>query len=451
MDMIKRFLLLLCLFLSMNVLAQNAQERIGMLIGQGKWFELERQMKTLPKDSLPPLMWKMAKAMTHHYFNRPDSACVAFADMLEHHQQELADYVLGMATLMGMDLSRTGNYSAAAGMMQDLYNQLTALGADSSQTAPYRQLAIQYRAYAGCSNICRRLHQEGEYRIPMILPKENEQHFIEMRGSVNDSTCNLIFDTGAGVNAISYTLASQYGLRMLDAYVPMSGFGMSQGRIAIADTLRIGQMAWENVPFWVVDFKTGHALADSSSKALPPVIGLPIMLQMQEMQLDFAGGEIIVPALPSENPLGESNLLRTDGENLRIATTGADGKRQLFHFDTGGYYTIMSPAWYGSNKDMIHNCAKPDSLRMAGVGGVSITRSYLLPEMEFRIGSGTAVLDSVIVNTGIGLHTEEPVKTEFLDGDEDGTVGLGLLEKFSKVTINLKDMYMEALGYEQQK
>ena len=49
--------------------------------------------------------------------------------------------------------------------------------------------------------------------------------------------------------------------------------------------------------------------------------------------------------------------------------------------------------------------SESDSLRQAGIGGVSITRSYILPQKKFRIGSGTAVLDSVGVNTGIDLHT----------------------------------------------
>lgn len=89
----------------------------------------------------------------------------------------------------------------------------------------------------------------------------------------------------------------------------------------------------------------------------------------------------------------------------------------------------------------------PDSLRQAGIGGVSITRSYILPQKKFRIGSGTAVLDSVGVNTGIDLHTGQLDKAAFSNGQEDGFLGLNLLEKFSKVIINLKDMYLETIPY----
>ena len=41
----------------------------------------------------------------------------------------------------------------------------------------------------------------------------------------------------------------------------------------------------------------------------------------------------------------------------------------------------------------------PDSLRVAGIGGVSITRTYKLPQMKFQIGNGIVTIDSIKVNT----------------------------------------------------
>ena len=61
--------------------------------------------------------------------------------------------------------------------------------------------------------------------------------------------------------------------------------------------------------------------------------------------------------------------------------------------------------WYLQHKEEVMAAGTPDSLRVAGVGGVNITRAYRLPYKEFRIGNGEAVLDSVTVDTGVGLHT----------------------------------------------
>ena len=107
----------------------------------------------------------------------------------------------------------------------------------------------------------------------------------------------------------------------------------------------------------------------------------------------------------------------------------------------------MQPTWYNRHKKEVGSAGVPDSLRMAGIGGVSITRTYKLPYMKIRIGNGTAMIDSVNVNTGIDLHSGQVKTTSFSDGAEDGVLGLNALEKFSKVIINLKDMYMEAIPF----
>ena len=224
---------------------------------------------------------------------------------------------------------------------------------------------------------------------------------------------------------------------------------MKQGYYAMADTLRIGGMTWVNVPFYVVDLQTGHAEADKVGRSLqlPPVIGLPILLRMQEVQLDFARREFVIPAVPTPNPLRESNMIRTDSECLQVKVTDETGAPLYFHFDTGSYYTNLQPAWYGRHRKDVEAVGIPDSLREAGVGGVSITRSYILPQKKFHIGNGTAVLDSVGVNTGLDLHTGKQNQAAFSNGLEDGFLGLNLLEKFSKVIINLKEMYLETISY----
>lgn len=380
----RKIFVLSCLFASLNVQAQHADARISQLMNESRWFDLAQELKTTPADSVTPWVRQMGVAMTHYFFNRPDSACMVLTDLLGKHQQELGDHTLNMVVLLAVNLGRTEQYADAAGLIRNLCDQLGALGMDSTQTAPYRMMA------------------------------------------------------------------RQYGLRRLGMDVTVGGIGgMKQGYYAMADTLRIGGMTWINVPFYVVDLQTGHAEADRLGKdlQLPPVVGLPILLRMQEIQLDFARREFVIPAVPTPSPLRESNMIRTDSECLQVKVADETGAPLYFHFDTGSYYTNMQPAWYGRHRKEVEAVGIPDSLRQAGIGGVSITRSYILPQKKFRIGSGTAVLDSVGVNTGIDLHTGQLDKAAFSNGQEDGFLGLNLLEKFSKVIINLKDMYLEAIPY----
>lgn len=439
-----------CLLVSLSIQAQTADVRVGQLVNESNWFGLEQALKTTPADSISPFLRQFATAMTHHYFNRPDSACVVLSDLLSNHQQELGGHTMNMVILYSINLARTGHYNDAAELLQSLYDQLAALGMDSTQIAPYRSQAQQYRALAACGPFYQPLHKSGEYHIPMVIGDKGGQHSIEMDGSINGKEGRFLFDTGAGGNLITPKLAKEYGLRPLDTDITVAGVGgLKEGGYAIADTLRIGGMTWVNVPFAVIDAHTGHEEADKFNEKyqLPPVIGLPVMLCMQEIQLDFAHRELVIPAIPTPNPLGRSNLMRTDTEGLQLKTVDETGHPLYFHFDTGFYYTNMEPAWYNRHRQEVDAAGVPDSLRIAGIGGVAITRTYKLPQMKIQIGNGTATIDSIKVNTGIDLHTGQMRNTDVSKGTEDGVLGLNALEKFSKVILNLKDMYMEALPF----
>ncbi|WP_336617487.1 retropepsin-like aspartic protease [Bacteroides acidifaciens] len=448
--MLKKLLLASCLLVSINIQAQNADVRIGQLINESNWFELERELKETSANSISPFLRQLATVMTHHYFNRPDSACIVLADLLNNHQQELGDQAMSMVVLLSTNLVRIGHFNDAADLLQNLYDQLTAIGTDSTLTEPYKVQAQQYRALAACGPLYQPLHESDEYRIPMVINDKDGQRSIEMDGSINGKEGRFLFDTGAGVNLITPELAKEYGLRSLNTDITVGGIGgMKQGGYAIADTLRIGGTTWINVPFAVIDMQTGHEEADKFSEKhqLSPVIGLPVMFCMQEIQLDFEHRELVVSATPTPNPQSKSNLIRTETEGLQLKTADEAGTHVYLHFDTGCYYTYMQPTWYNRHQKEVDSTGVPDSLRMAGIGGVSITRTYKLPRMKIRIGNGTATIDSVNVNTGIDLHTGQLNTTAFSDGAEDGVLGLNALEKFSKVILNLKDMYMEAIPF----
>lgn len=448
--MLKRLLLIACLTVSVSMQARNADGRIGLLINESNWFGLEQELKNTPADSLSPFLRQLAEAMTHHYFNRPDSACMAFAELLNNYPQELGEQAMNMLVLLSMNLARTGDFAGAAALVQDLCDRLASVGVDSTQLVPYRMQIQQYRALAACAPVCQPLHKADEYHIPMTVVNKSGQHSVEIDGSINGKEGRLLFDTGAGGNMITPGLAEKYGLRFLDADITVGGFGgTKQGGYAVADTLRIGGMTWINVPFAVVDIRTGHEEADriALEHELPPVIGLPVMFSMQEIRMDFARNEIVIPETPSPNPLAASNLLRTETEGLRLKAEDETGNPLYLHFDTGTYFTFMQPSWYSRHRSEVASKGIPDSLRLAGVGGVSVTRTYRLPEMKFGIGNGTVTVGSVNVNTGIDLHSGQMKDAAFTDGTEDGVLGLNALEKFSEVIINFKDMYMEAVPY----
>lgn len=447
----KKLLLALCLATVQTVSAQTADQHIGTLINESNWFELKRTMDETPRDSVSPLLYQMGTALTAHYFNRPDSACTAIGILLNEYQPELGPQnAVNMAALMATNLTRCGRYEEAAALMQSLAQQLQAQGVDTATTASILKAADLYTMYAHESPLCRPLHPTGEYRLPFTFNDDMHQgykkqgHFLMLDARINGTNEPVVFDTGAGMNIISSRQAEACGLRQTEITIDMQGIGRQQGRIAIADTLRIGPMAWQNVPFLIVDTRTGDAEADSVGGMLQPVIGLPIMLSMKEVQFDFEHRELVIPATPTPNPLAGSNLLRTDSEGLRVESRDDEGHPIYMHLDTGSYGSDLTARWYAAHRTQVEVQGQPDSLRMAGIGGVSKQKTYRMPRITYRIGQGQATLDNVHVSTGLDLRTGQSVGNLFGISDIDGIIGLGLLERFRRVTLNLEEMYINA-------
>lgn len=448
----KKTLTLLLAAAALTLPAQNADERISTLINESQWFALQQTLAQTPRKDVNPMLYELATSLTFHHFNQPDSAIAHTRLLLQNYQDELGTAnALNMAVLLSSDMARAGQYAQAADLMESLSRQVQAQGADSASVSQMRQTADQYRTYASLGSVCRPLHPRADYRLPLdtldllhSLAHKSGQHLLTLQGSLNRTSTKLVFDTGAGINIISSSDAARCGLRPLDTTISMAGFGIQQGQMAIADTLRMGDMTWINVPFFIVDMSTGNDRADSIGSLLPPVIGLPVMQTMQEIQFDFARRELLIPARLTPMPQTGPNLLLNDNNNLNLLTRDGWGNPVVMHLDTGGYLTGFNQKWYNQNEKHVRAEGVLDSIRMAGVGGVIRERTYRLPSMALNMGSAQATLHDVHVGTGLDLSSGKPMAgPSYMSSTTDGDIGLNLFEQFPRVILNLKDMYLE--------
>lgn len=438
--------------------AQDADRRAGELINDSRYFELEQMMRTPEASRLSPFMRRLTSALTAHYFNRPSEACLYIDSLLQENQAELGtESSLSMAFLMGRDLAYAGRYADAAAFMDDMTTQIRTIAvqhqaADTSSLKALTAEADMYRAYATEAPLCRQLHKPGTYSTSFYIDGRLHGYrrggFLTVNGNVNGQPTAVAIDTGAGVNVVSPEEAERLGLRYTDAGMSVMGMGMQTGRIAIADTLRIGRdMAWANVPFVVVDIRTGNSEADKVlERGWPLTIGVPMLNAMKELQIDCEKRVITVPEKPTPQPADGPNMLMKDSRNMTVRIEDKNGKPLFMHFDTGDYYTSLNSHWYAAHEDEVKATGKTDSLRMAGVGGVEMQHSYTLPSISLKVGGTAVEMDSVIVQTGIDLHTGERLDSQSsADGNEqneDGRLGLNIISHFGKITINMPDMYL---------
>ena len=110
--------------------------------------------------------------------------------------------------------------------------------------------------------------------------------------TINGNNADITFDTGAGVNMISDSLARKFNLIPIDGYVTVAGVGQRKGQFAIAKEVKVGNITVNDVPFVIMDFKTGNAKADQFAGNFSIIMGSELMLQLKDLTVDFISGEM---------------------------------------------------------------------------------------------------------------------------------------------------------------
>lgn len=432
----KTILLFLFLCMSLSTSAQTADERAGTYMNQENWFSLQREF-AVNKDSLHPFLQEFGQALLDNFFNRPQAAYESIGKLLNEQQSNMGfENTASMIYLLSENLSKLGANDQAAETLKNFCDQLEGQ-VDSTFLAGYRRKEKEYRALSKYA-----LYQWEKpdtdlalpIRIDSVGPKGSGATAIAMEGSVNGKERNFILDTGAGVNVVTPEVAKACGMKILDVEITANGIGTGSGQFAIAEEIKTGPLVMRNVPFYVLDMKTGEEKADRYMKYLEVIIGLPFLNQLQEIQLDLRNNRMIIPKELTPTPGFAPNICFT-GKNLLNLEIVYDHELLQMNFDSGSCLSHLNYDYFEQHKDRIERIAERDSMGLAGFGGTAWVCIYKLPGACFQIGEYTGCTDSLNV-----VATPEQDALHFAG---DGIVGMDMFRSFSTITINLKDMFVK--------
>lgn len=430
---------LLFLLSAQFITGQNSLQRAAESMNRKDWFSLQREY-TANKDSLPPLLKDMGKALTDYYFNRLESAEVSISALLNNHADDLDEgNKLSMVYFLADCLHRLGKNKEAAGLMAGICSQLKAAQADDDLLGTYEHLRDQYRELSSLGTLNSLERPDIKIVLPLsvdTIETQKKTLQLNLNGTMNGKTARFLFDTGAGVNAATPQSARKYGMKMLDATTTATGINTGTGGMAIADSLRIGELLFRNVPFYVLDLATGNQEADKHLDDLELIIGIPVIEVLKEVQIDLANLTLTIPRQPTPNPFHESNLCFSDGRNLWSELTVSDD-RLVMKFDTGASDILFFPEYYERNKEWVEKTGKLDSVRYAGFAGVEKDTVYIVNDLPAKVGPEAGVFTHATYCTG---------KAIFGEPGSDGVLGMDFFTAFPKVIINLKEMYIQAVG-----
>ena len=253
----KRLILILCLGLGCFSFSysQSADERIAEAMNNSDWFALDSLYQTEPKDSISEFLEIFSRCLIGNRLNRPDVSIPAFTELFNTQSENLdLGNLLNSSMMFAMDLSRIGDNKTAASMLSSTLDAIQQ-HLDSTTIVGVQQYINQYEALSNY-NPYKITFENSLGTIPFEIipvgPKKNNSVLIHLRNtSINGIEANVTFDTGAGVNIISDSLARKYNLIPLEAPTTVFGAGLQNGSYAIAKELKMGDITVADVPFYV--------------------------------------------------------------------------------------------------------------------------------------------------------------------------------------------------------
>jgi predicted aspartyl protease len=246
--------------------------------------------------------------------------------------------------------------------------------------------------------------------------------------SINGTTDDFLFDTGAAHSAMTELEAKKFGLVIQrESKVLTDGNGGTANfRTAIAPEVAVGAVRLRNVSFAVLE-ATGP-LRDVEAG----IAGIPILLAIGSIRWS-KDGSVEIGGAPSHNI---SPNLVFDRHRLLLRSSVL-GREILTTFDTGASSTELNTNFATQFADVVERTGKKTTQDSTGVAGTRTFDAIVLPEVIFHI----AATDVRLAPASLLLHRIAAGGGECCLGNAGHdllTQGQGFSIDFSTMTLQLE-------------
>lgn len=410
---------------------QSADEKIGTLINENNYFELDKQFAVLKDSMRSDMLRLMAEGLLYHYFNKPKEANKTIGKLITNYQNEMGfENSLSMTGIVLKNLLTMEKYDDAIKASSSLIEQIKPY-VDSETTEGFRvicNMATDLQKYEPT----RLTRSDSEVEVPLTIEKVGRGELMFVPVSVNGKEKSFIFDTGcAAMNYVSEEFAEELNIRLISDSLYISGVGGSgYGWIGIADSMNVGDITYYN-PLFIV----APPMPTDTVYKVNAVLGAGFLNAVGEVQIFANDNKIVFPVSGSAIPTSGRNMLLHEGQPY--VKTYADGEQLIFHLDTGNTKSTLFNRYYLRHKDLIMKTGKKSTSTSGGFGGIETKEVYEMPTFAVWLdGDKPARLKDVEVE----IHNEGFQGWQ----SEDGSLGMDFLRAFEKVTINYRDMFVTA-------
>ena len=429
-------LLVLVVLVSRGEPAQHADKRVAELVNSEEWFALEQEYPAL-KDSIHADFMKLvAEAMIGWKFNRKDDALDAVEKLLSKHQTEIGSQAATNFAMMRLRLlGELGRYAEAADGAKKLLSQLSDAGPGGLETL--RSMYAQYNSLRDIPPMSISRPNRDAY-VPFTIQgfrapgretwmkpgrTDFQGYLMTIPVTVHGKQLPFIFDTGASSTFIMEKTARDLGLRILPDTIILNG--NQKGLRAYIDSLQVGEVTVRNMIAYV---GLPNAL-DGVVSGIDAVLGMDFINAIGETQILFDEWQLKFPYMQTPMPATGRNLT-----NDMLMKASKDGHMLQFTLDTGDTTAELYAAYYEKFRKEVEADAVRDRITKGSYGNVSTIETLFLPNgVSFKVGSTPVNIDEIYLlpKSADRLH------------HHDGRMGMDLIRRFRKTTINLRDMFVK--------
>lgn len=414
--------------------SQTIDEQIANAMNTSDWFTLDSIYNVTPKDSINPFLEVFSRGLIGNRLNRPELSIPAFEELLNTYSSSLdLSNLLNSSIMLSMDYSKLGENAKAATVLTSVLDA-TKQYLDSTAIDGVRLYIDRYRALSAYNPYTISIDgSEGlvPFHIKPVGNPEKKSVLMNLDNSfINGIEADITFDTGAGVNIISDSLAQKFGLIPLEAYNNVRGIGTQKVQYAMAKEMKLGNITIKDVPFVIVDFEVNNEEANKYVNCLSVVVGSELIVQLQDLTLDFVSRKITIPATAPAKSTVSPNMCFSS--TMNIITKGTIHNNPIWIcLDTGdASFGSLNGDFFERNKEYVLENSRPDTLRVAGIGGVHVSECYNLSNVDISLGGSSTIVPEITVNPGLN-----PLGTDY-----ECNLGLKSLMQFSRINLNMVDL-----------
>ena len=248
---------------------KSIDERIGEAMNGSNWAELRSLYMSDGKNLQTPFLKPLSKFFISQFYNEPDSAIKYGKEILEKYQDELNSSVPSIMYFMSEDYAILGHYDKASALLHSL-NEAYRKGGQTANPV-FEAYEDIYSKLSKCGTFSVE-RPNNNVSVPLLTHTGNRKNpeMMSVMANINGKEVKCNYDSGAGINIMTTKFAEHIKATVIQTKnIQMLGMSYVDSKgLVVVDSLKLGDLVYRNVPFFVVDMRTDNPLANKKLRNL---------------------------------------------------------------------------------------------------------------------------------------------------------------------------------------